>query len=87
MDPVKIAGVAEWPTSDSKKEVQSFLGFTNFYHRFIEGFSHLWCCSLSHRLFCAVAVHAPIWILDFLTLTLTRYNLGKGFGNLKFASK
>jgi hypothetical protein len=41
MDPVKIAGVAEWPTPDSKKEVQSFLGFTNFYRRFIEGFSHL----------------------------------------------
>jgi len=31
MDPVKIAGVAEWPTPSSKKEVQSFLGFTNFY--------------------------------------------------------
>src|SRR6266403_1195392 len=41
MDPVKITGVAEWPTPDSKKEVQSFLGFTNFYHRVIEGFSHL----------------------------------------------
>jgi hypothetical protein len=41
MDPVKIAGVAEWPTPDSKKEVQSFLGFTNFYCHFIEGFSHL----------------------------------------------
>jgi len=24
----------------TKKEVQSFLGFANFYHRFIEGFSH-----------------------------------------------
>jgi hypothetical protein len=43
MDPVKITGVAEWPTPDSKKEVQSFLGFTNFYCRFIEGFSHLAC--------------------------------------------
>ena len=41
MDPVKIAGVAEWATPDSKKEVQSFLEFTNFYHRFIEGFSRL----------------------------------------------
>jgi hypothetical protein len=28
---VKITGVVEWPTLDSKKEVQSFLGFTNFY--------------------------------------------------------
>jgi len=31
MDPVKIAGVTEWPTPMNKKEVQSFLGFTNFY--------------------------------------------------------
>src|ERR1700720_1946871 len=41
MDPVKIAGVAEWPTPDCKKEVQSFLGFANFYRRFIEGFFYL----------------------------------------------
>src|ERR1700734_3311323 len=43
MDPVKIAGVAEWPTPSNKKEVQSFLGFTNFYCRFIQGFSDLAC--------------------------------------------
>jgi len=40
MDPVKIMGVAEWPVPTSKKEVQSFMGFTNFYHRFISNFSH-----------------------------------------------
>jgi hypothetical protein len=40
MDPVKVAGVAEWPIPKSKKEVQSFLGFANFYRRFIEDFSH-----------------------------------------------
>ena len=39
MDPVKVAGVAEWPTPKSRKEVQSFLGFTNFYRRFILNFS------------------------------------------------
>src|SRR6202034_2405493 len=40
MDPVKVGGVAEWPTPTSKKEVQSFLGFTNFYRRFILVFFH-----------------------------------------------
>lgn len=35
MDPIKVAGVSKWPTPTKKKEVQSFLGFTNFYRRFI----------------------------------------------------
>jgi hypothetical protein len=40
MDPVKIAGVVDWPTPSNKKEVQSFVGFVNFYQQFIPGFSH-----------------------------------------------
>src|SRR3981189_1705588 len=39
MGPVKIAGVSEWPTPTNKKEVQSFVGFINFYQRFILNFS------------------------------------------------
>jgi hypothetical protein len=35
MDPVKIAGVADWPTPSNKKEVQSIVGFVNFYRQFI----------------------------------------------------
>ena len=27
MDPTKVAGVLEWPTPTTKKEVQLFLGF------------------------------------------------------------
>ena len=40
VDPVKVSGVAEWPTPQNKKEVWSFVGFINFYQRFIKDFSH-----------------------------------------------
>src|SRR6266567_7449673 len=43
MDPVKVAGITEWPAPTNKKEVQSFLGFTNFYHQFIKDFSEHTC--------------------------------------------
>ena len=39
MDPKKLAGIADWPTPSSVKEVQSFLGFTNYYRRFIYNYS------------------------------------------------
>src|SRR3979490_2255454 len=39
MDPTKGTGVAEWPTPKNRKEVESFLGFTNFYRRFISNFT------------------------------------------------
>jgi len=38
-DPAKIKGVTQWPKSQNKREVQQFLGFCNFYHRFIPGFA------------------------------------------------
>ena len=41
MDPVKIARVRDWPTLKNVTEVQSFVGFVNFYRRFIPEFSHV----------------------------------------------
>jgi hypothetical protein len=41
MDPVKIAGIKNWPTPTKVKDVCSFLGFCNFYRPFIRGFAHL----------------------------------------------
>jgi hypothetical protein len=40
MDPVKVAGVAEWPEPTNKREVRFFLGFANFYRQFIKDFLH-----------------------------------------------
>ena len=39
MDPAKVSAVTQWPTPDSRKKVQQFLGFANFYRRFIRNFS------------------------------------------------
>jgi hypothetical protein len=41
MDPVKIEAVVNWPVPESLKEVQSFIGFANFYQRFIKDFSKI----------------------------------------------
>lgn len=41
MDPVKIEGIKYWPTPVKVKDVQIFLGFGNFYRRFIKNFSNI----------------------------------------------
>ena len=41
MDSAKLQGILEWPTPKTGKEVRYFLGFGNFYRRFIKNFSHL----------------------------------------------
>src|SRR5260221_3108183 len=51
MDPMKVHGVTEWPTPTKVKEVQSFLGFVNFYRKFIHDFSNVTCplYALTHK--------------------------------------
>ena len=41
VDPIKTEAIRIWKTATKKKEIQSFLGFCNFYRRFIEGFSKI----------------------------------------------
>ena len=40
MEQKKIKAVKEWKTPTKIKDVESFLGFANFYRRFIHNFSH-----------------------------------------------
>jgi Reverse transcriptase (RNA-dependent DNA polymerase) len=41
MDPVKLSGIQDWPTPTLVKQVRGFIGFANFYRRFIKKFSKL----------------------------------------------
>ncbi len=41
MDPAKIVGVDMWPVPKNATEVQKILGFLNFYHPFIKGFTQI----------------------------------------------
>jgi hypothetical protein len=41
MDPVKVQGITEWPELETKNDLQQFLGFINFYQRFIRNFADI----------------------------------------------
>ena len=41
MDEEKLSGVLKWPVPTKVKQVQAFLGFVNFYQRFIENFAKM----------------------------------------------
>lgn len=48
MDPSKVSAVSDWPSPTSRKQLQCFLGFVNFYRRFIWNFSSI--AALLHAL-------------------------------------
>src|SRR6202041_2736205 len=41
MDPIKLAGIRDWPSPTTVKQTRSFLGFRNYYRRFISGFAEI----------------------------------------------
>jgi hypothetical protein len=41
MSEEKLVAIREWAEPKNVKDVQSFIGFANFYRRFIEGFSRV----------------------------------------------
>ena len=41
MDPAKVQIIMDWPEPRHVKDIQSFLGFANFYRRFISDYSRI----------------------------------------------
>lgn len=41
MDPAKVQGIIKWPAPVTVKQTRSFLGFGNFYRKFIRGYSEI----------------------------------------------
>src|SRR6266436_5066980 len=57
MDPTKVRGVMGWLTPMKVKEVQSYLGFVNFYQKFICDFSNIACCRWENCVFQGATPH------------------------------
>jgi hypothetical protein len=41
VDPAKIQVICDWPAPTTLTELRSFLGLSNFYRKFVLGFSHI----------------------------------------------
>jgi RNase H-like domain found in reverse transcriptase len=41
MDPAKVKVIQDWPKPQKVKDIQSFLGFANFYRRYIHNYSNI----------------------------------------------
>ena len=49
MDPVKVKGIVDWPAPTTLKQLRSFLGFCNYYRKFIKKYLDK-CCVLNELL-------------------------------------
>ena len=68
MDPTKVSVVLDWPTPKTVKEVQSYLGFANFYGKFINNYSALTTPLTSLTRKAAKFVRSPATETAFRTL-------------------
>lgn len=41
INPAKVKAVKDWPQPEIRKQLQCFLGFANFYRRFIRNYSRI----------------------------------------------
>ena len=41
MDPARVETISKWPRPETYRDIQVFLGFCNFYRRFIFGYSRI----------------------------------------------
>jgi len=41
MDPIKLKGISNWPVPSTIKETRKFLGFCNFYRKFIKDYAKI----------------------------------------------
>jgi hypothetical protein len=41
MDPAKVKVIQDWPEQQKVKDIQSFLGFANFYRQYIHNYSDI----------------------------------------------
>lgn len=39
MDSAKVSAIVDWPIPESRKQLQHFLGFANFYRQFVRNYS------------------------------------------------
>src|SRR5712671_150219 len=57
----KVEAVKSWPVPRNVKDVQAYLGFANFYRRFIQGFSKV-CKPLTDLTRRALPLHGPLYM-------------------------